>query len=146
MLTAAPPPHTTATQAACLSHRYMRLLHSLCVYHTDIQGCNTACVSITQIYKPPTQVCRLPTQLLSLWHRYMKLEHKKTSEKCTKIMKFCMNRGLVCPFGPKLCQNVATASRNPLEPLRTPKNPKIQKIREFPIFHPPPRFPPDSPY
>ena len=68
----------------CLSRRYIRLLHSLCVYHTDIQGCNTACVSSTQIYKPPTQVCRLPAQLLSLWHRYMKPEHKKTSENAQK--------------------------------------------------------------
>ena len=50
-------------------------------------------------------------------------------------MKYCMNQGLVCPFEPKLCQDVAMGSRNPLEPLWTPKtskkltNPKISDFR-----------------
>ena len=34
-------------------------------------------------------------------------------------MEYGMNQGLVCPFGLQLCQDVATGSRNPLEPLRT---------------------------
>ena len=51
-----------------------------------------------------------------------------------------MNRGLVCLFGLKLCQNVATGSANPLEPLRTPKTPRNKKISDFLIF------PSSSPY
>ena len=118
-----------------LSRRYIRLLHSLCVFHTDTQGCNTACVFITQIYKPPTQVYRLPTQLRFLWHRYMKLEHRKTQGKCTKIMEYGMNQGLVCPFGLKLCQDVAMVSPNPLECLRTPKT--FQKLlKKSPLLAP----------
>ena len=31
-----------------------------------------------------------------------------------------MNQVEVCSFEPKFCQNVATASRNPLDPLWTP--------------------------
>ena len=49
-----------------------------------------------------------------------------------------MNQGLVCRFGLKLCQNVATGSRNPLEPLRTPQTPKNSKNHEISDFFPPP--------
>ena len=49
-------------------------------------------------------------------------------------MKSGMNQGQVCPFEPKLCQNVATGSRNPLEPLRTLKTTQNQQIGEFQIF------------
>ena len=58
-------------------------------------------------------------------------------------MKFGMNQVQVPPFEPKLCHNVATASRNPLEPLLTPKSrQKIKKIRKIPISP----YPPYSPY
>ena len=61
-------------------------------------------------------------------------------------MESGMNQGQVCPFEPKLCQDVATGSRNPLEPLRTPKTHKNQKkINEFSIS-PPPTLPPWAPY
>ena len=52
-----------------------------------------------------------------------------------------MNQGLVCPFGLKLCQNVATGSRNPLECLRTPKTVENKKINDFSIFPPSPLSP-----
>mgnify|MGYP003331628156 CR=1 FL=1 len=42
-------------------------------------------------------------------------------------MEYGMNQGLVCPFGLKLCQDVATASPNPLERLQTLKTTKNQK-------------------
>ena len=61
-------------------------------------------------------------------------------------MEYGMHRGLVCPFEPKLCQNVATGSRNPLEPLGTPKTTKNLKNQRISDFSPLPRFPPDSPY
>ena len=53
-----------------------------------------------------------------------------------------MNLGLVCPFGLKLCQDVAMVSPNPLEPLRTPKTPKNRKNPRFSDFSPPPPYPP----
>ena len=55
-----------------------------------------------------------------------------------------MNWVGVCRFGPKLRQNVATASKNPLEPLWTPKTIKNQKISEF-LISPPSLFSPDPP-
>ena len=64
----------------------------------------------------------------------LKLESR---EKSTKIMKSGMNQGQVCPFEPKLCQNVATASMTPLESLQTPKTidkPKnVRKIQMVPL-------------
>ena len=39
-------------------------------------------------------------------------------------MEYGMNQGLVCPFGPKPCQDVAMVSPNPLECLRTLKTHK----------------------
>ena len=40
-----------------------------------------------------------------------------------------MNHGQVCPFEPRLCQNVATASRNP---LGTPPDPQtLKKLKRF---------------
>ena len=58
-------------------------------------------------------------------------------------MQSGVNQGQVCPFEPKLCQNVATASRTPLEPLltsQTHKNQKLQKIKIF-LFTPFPFIP-----
>ena len=57
-------------------------------------------------------------------------------------MEYGMNQGLVCPFGLKLCQDVATGSPNPLEPLRTFKTPKNRKNPRFSYFSPPPPIPP----
>ena len=57
-------------------------------------------------------------------------------------MEYGMNQGLVCPFGLKLCQDVATGSPNPLEPLQTPKTPKNRKNPRFFDFPPPPPHPP----
>ena len=65
--------------------------------------------------------------------------------KYTKIIKSKMNQGLVCPFGLKLGQNVATVSMNPLEPLRTPKTNKNEKNQRFFNFPHPPPFPSDPP-
>ena len=48
----------------------------------------------------------------------------------------------MCPFGLKLCQNLATASPNPMEPLWTPQtlqDPKDQRISDF---SPSPPYPP----
>ena len=59
-------------------------------------------------------------------------------------MEYGMNQGLVCPFGLKLCQDVATASRNTLECLRTPKTSKNHKNQRFSDFSPPPPIPPDG--
>ena len=58
-------------------------------------------------------------------------------------MEYGMNQGLVCPFGPKPCQDVATVSPNPLEYLRTFKthqNPKNLRFSDFP-----PPIPPEPP-
>ena len=52
-------------------------------------------------------------------------------------MESGMKQGQVCPFEPKLCQDVATGSRNPLEPLRTPKTIKNQKSHKISYFRPP---------
>ena len=65
-------------------------------------------------------------------------------KKCTKIITFGMNLGLVCPFGLKLFQDVAMVSPNPLEPLRTLKTHKNQKNQRFSDFSPLPLSPPDS--
>ena len=68
-----------------------------------------------------------------------RLGHRKNIEKIDKNMEYGMNQGLVCPFEPKLCQDVATASPNPLECLRTLKTIQNQKNPRFLIFPP---FPP----
>ena len=50
----------------------------------------------------------------------MKKFHDMLVNMDKKIMESGMNQGQVRPFAPELCRNVATASRNPLEPLRIP--------------------------
>ena len=77
-----------------------------------------------------------------------RLGYRKNIEKCTKIMEYGMNQGLVCLFGLKLCQDVATGSPNPLEPFPTPKTPKNRKnprISDFSPLPPPPLIACDSP-
>ena len=57
-------------------------------------------------------------------------------------MEFCMNQDQVCPFEPKLCQNVATASWNPPgTPPDAPKPSKIMKIKKILMFPPSPYSP-----
>ena len=55
-----------------------------------------------------------------------------------------MNQDLVCPFGLKLCQDVATGSMKPLECLRTPRKIKNQQNPRISDFSPSPT-PPDPP-
>ena len=58
-----PPPARPPPAGLCVAPT-----QAVCVYHTDIQGSNTASVSATQIYRPPTQP-------LCLLHRYLRLQH-----------------------------------------------------------------------
>ena len=60
-------------------------------------------------------------------------------------MQSGVNQGLVCPFESKLCQNVATGSRNPLECLRTFKTIKKSTNQKNQIFPPCPYSPPTGP-
>ena len=59
-----------------------------------------------------------------------------TQEHIVKIMEAEIKQVQVPRIELRLCQDVATASRSPLEPLQTFPNPdKIQKIRKIKIFH-----------
>ena len=98
----------------------MRLQHSLCVYHTHKAATQAACLSPIYIYKPLTQ----PVVFLAQTYKVATEEH---NTKIDKIKECDVNQGLVCPFAPKLCQNIATASRDPVEPLQTPNLSKNQK-------------------
>ena len=60
---------TTGRLCVCLSQRYIRLQHSLCLSSTDIEASNTASVSITQVYEAPAQP-------LCLLHRCISLQHQ----------------------------------------------------------------------
>ena len=111
----------------------------VCLWRRDCCVCGTwTIVSVAQrqlcLLQRDSCICGTETAVSVAQRQILFVAHRKMRflrGKCSKITKSDMNQVQVPPFELILCQDVATASRNPLECLPAPKTAKkSRKIRK----------------